>query len=201
MSWVVCRVRRSVNAACKHLSVHDALPVCVDAVYDKLARVETQTSAALVRYTAQGGHHRPGTASRQAPDPAARLRPAHRGRQSPRGYGAPARRPTRPGRWRPAWRGRCRPQPAKPPDRGRGAQRRRPRSGMRSVCLPFAEIACASVVARRPPLLYQPYPSSASPDAGRSSSSVSTPDTCVGGWSAHDVTAAGVIREKSTSKR
>jgi Transposase DDE domain len=53
MSWVVCRVRRSVNAACKHLRKHDALPVSVDAVYDKLARVETQTSAALVRYTAQ----------------------------------------------------------------------------------------------------------------------------------------------------
>ncbi len=63
MSWVVCRVRRSVNAACKHLSVHDALPVCVDAVYDKLARVETQTSAALSPLHRPGGHHRPGTAS------------------------------------------------------------------------------------------------------------------------------------------
>ncbi len=53
MSWVVCRVRRSVNASCKHLRKHGALPVSVDAVYDKLARVETQTSAGLVRYSAQ----------------------------------------------------------------------------------------------------------------------------------------------------
>ncbi len=120
------------------------------------ARVETQTSAALVRYTAQevttvleqlrakpltlllgydlrivDGNHREGTEHRL-------------GVLRDQGGG-------------PAWRGRCRPQPAKPPDRGRGAQRRRPRSGMRSVCLPFAEIACASVVARRPPLLYQRF--------------------------------------------
>src|SRR5262249_24916594 len=52
MSWVVCRIRRSVHAACQHLHKHAALPVSVDAVYDKLERVETQTSRALVRHTA-----------------------------------------------------------------------------------------------------------------------------------------------------
>jgi hypothetical protein len=52
MSWVVCRIRKSVNASCKHLKKHDRLPVSVDAVYDKLARVETQTSRALVRHSA-----------------------------------------------------------------------------------------------------------------------------------------------------
>jgi hypothetical protein len=52
MSWVVCRIRKSVNASCKHLEKHGRLPVSVDAVYDKLARVELQTSRALVRHTA-----------------------------------------------------------------------------------------------------------------------------------------------------
>jgi hypothetical protein len=52
MSWVVCRIRKSVNGSCKHLEKHDRLPVCVDAVYDKLARIETQTSRALVGHTA-----------------------------------------------------------------------------------------------------------------------------------------------------
>jgi hypothetical protein len=52
MSWVVCRVRKSVHASCKHLHKHDRLPVSVDAVYDKLARVELQTARALVRHTA-----------------------------------------------------------------------------------------------------------------------------------------------------
>lgn len=52
MSWVVCRIRKTVNASCKHLKKHDRLPVTVDAVYDKLARIETQTSRALVRHTA-----------------------------------------------------------------------------------------------------------------------------------------------------
>jgi hypothetical protein len=52
MAWVVCRVHRSVNASCKHLRKHDRLPVTVDAVYDKLARVELQTARALVRHTA-----------------------------------------------------------------------------------------------------------------------------------------------------
>lgn len=53
MSWVVCRIRRSVNAACKHLKKHDALPVSVDAVYDKLARIELPTSRALVQHSAR----------------------------------------------------------------------------------------------------------------------------------------------------
>jgi hypothetical protein len=52
MAAVVCRIRRSVNAAAVQLKNHDLLPVSVDAVYDKLDRVETQTSAALVRHTA-----------------------------------------------------------------------------------------------------------------------------------------------------
>lgn len=53
MSWVVCRIRKSVNASCRHLKKHDRLPVSVDAVYDKLARIETQTSRALVQHTAE----------------------------------------------------------------------------------------------------------------------------------------------------
>src|SRR5262245_28804040 len=36
MAWVVCRIRASVNASCKHLRKHGRLPVSVDAVYDKL---------------------------------------------------------------------------------------------------------------------------------------------------------------------
>jgi hypothetical protein len=52
MSWVVCRIRPSVHAACRHLQRHDALPVSIDAVYDKLARVEPPTTRALVQHTA-----------------------------------------------------------------------------------------------------------------------------------------------------
>jgi Transposase DDE domain len=52
MAWVVCRIRPSVHAACRHLQRHDDLPVSIDAVYDKLARVEPQTTRALVQHTA-----------------------------------------------------------------------------------------------------------------------------------------------------
>jgi hypothetical protein len=52
MSWVVCRIRPSVRAACRHLKRHAALPVSLDAVYDKLARVEPQTTRALVQHSA-----------------------------------------------------------------------------------------------------------------------------------------------------
>jgi hypothetical protein len=48
MSGVVCRTHRSVNAAYTASSVG----VSVQAVYDKLARVEAETSAELVRHTA-----------------------------------------------------------------------------------------------------------------------------------------------------
>lgn len=50
MAGVVCRTHRSVNAA-YHASP-TAVGVSVQALYDKLARVEPETSAALVRHTA-----------------------------------------------------------------------------------------------------------------------------------------------------
>jgi hypothetical protein len=49
MSLVVCRVRPSINAAFNKLA--DTLTVTRKAVYDKIDRVETSTSAALVRHT------------------------------------------------------------------------------------------------------------------------------------------------------
>jgi hypothetical protein len=52
MAEVVCRVRPSVHAASLHRKKHGKLPVSVDAVYDKLARIGLQTSRALVRHTA-----------------------------------------------------------------------------------------------------------------------------------------------------
>ena len=50
MSLVVCRVRPSINAAYKKLA--PTLGVTRKAVYDKIDRVETATTAALVRHTA-----------------------------------------------------------------------------------------------------------------------------------------------------
>jgi len=49
MSTVVCRIRPSINAAFKKMA--DTLSVTKKAVYDKIDRVETSTSAALVRHT------------------------------------------------------------------------------------------------------------------------------------------------------
>jgi IS4 transposase len=51
MVGVVCRTHRSVNAA--YNSVVPAIGVSVQALYDKLARVEPETSAELVRHTAR----------------------------------------------------------------------------------------------------------------------------------------------------
>ena len=50
MALVVCRVRPSVNAAYK--ARKEAIGVTVDALYDKLACLEPEVSAALVRHTA-----------------------------------------------------------------------------------------------------------------------------------------------------
>jgi IS4 transposase len=49
MSLVVCRIRPSINAAFNKMA--DTLTVTKKAVYDKIDRVETSTSAALVRHT------------------------------------------------------------------------------------------------------------------------------------------------------
>jgi hypothetical protein len=49
MSLVVCRIRPSINAAINKMG--DTLTVTKKAVYDKIDRVETPTSAALVRHT------------------------------------------------------------------------------------------------------------------------------------------------------
>jgi hypothetical protein len=48
MSLVVCRIRPSINAAFNKMA--DTLTVTKEAVYDKIDRVETSTSAALVRH-------------------------------------------------------------------------------------------------------------------------------------------------------
>src|SRR4051794_14372529 len=50
MSLVVCRIRPSINSAFDKMA--DRLTVTKKAVYDKIDRVETGTSAALVRHTA-----------------------------------------------------------------------------------------------------------------------------------------------------
>src|SRR3954467_518619 len=50
MSLVVCRIRPSINNAYDKMA--DRLTVTKKAVYDKIDRVETGTSAALVRHTA-----------------------------------------------------------------------------------------------------------------------------------------------------
>src|SRR5512143_1440489 len=49
MSLVVCRILPSINAAFNKMA--DTLTVTKKAVYDKIDRVETSTSAALVRHT------------------------------------------------------------------------------------------------------------------------------------------------------
>lgn len=49
-SLVVCRVQPSVHAAYKHKQ--EQIPVSLKAVYDKLGRVEGETSRAFVQYTA-----------------------------------------------------------------------------------------------------------------------------------------------------
>src|SRR5437868_9787439 len=49
MSLVVCRIRPSINSAFDKMA--DRLTVTKKAVYDKIDRVETSTSAALVRHS------------------------------------------------------------------------------------------------------------------------------------------------------
>src|SRR5207237_6725816 len=51
MAGVVCRTHRSVNAAYQASS--EAVGVSVQSLYDKLARIEPQTAAELVRHTAR----------------------------------------------------------------------------------------------------------------------------------------------------
>jgi hypothetical protein len=200
MPWVVCRARRSVHAACRHLKSHDALPASLDAVYDQLARVEPQTTRALVQHTAAearaaleqlraaplallpgydlravGGNHPEGTDHRLGG-----LRDVGGGARPGVAVAVldPQNRliedvlpaPTAMPRNAPSW-GRC-------------CSGRAPGSWG----WPTAPTAPAAS-------------SSASPAAGGSSSSAGTPGTCAGGWSGSGATAAAAARGRSTSRR
>lgn len=53
MLEVVCGSRKAVNAA--YQAMHEAIPVSIQAVYDKLRGIEPAVAAELVRYTAREG--------------------------------------------------------------------------------------------------------------------------------------------------